>query len=103
VSNTIYCNGVPATAPDGTVIDGVAYSEYQYAPPRQGTKVQTFKQIYDLNGNKLWEGEFQDQYSYPIINGTLYIWGYADGMEPSEPPVSPSPSESTPEPSPSVT
>lgn len=83
MSKTIYCNGSVMTAPDGTIIDGVSLTEYRFANDRQGTRVQTYKHIYSLDGKLLWEGEFQPQYSYPVINGTLYIWGYEPGTEPS--------------------
>lgn len=93
VYNTIYTNGVPMTAPDGTVIDGVNKTYYEYAKNRKGTRYQTYKHIYSLDGTVLWEGEFLPMYSYPVINGTEYIWGYAPGTEPtpSDPGTTPSP------------
>lgn len=87
---TVYCNFVEKEAPDGTLINA-GKTEYEFAKNRQGTRAQTYKHIYDLTGKLLWEGNFLPQYSYPIINGTMYYWGteadpHGDLLTPSESP-----------------
>ncbi len=64
---------VPVTAPDGTVVDA-SRPQYEFAKSRQGTTIQTYKHIYSLDGKELCDPIPFEKHSYPVINGTVYVY-----------------------------
>jgi vancomycin resistance protein YoaR len=101
VSRIQYVGPEPYEAPDGTIIDGVEMSEYQFAKDRQGITAKIWKLIYSLDGTQLSETVYDSRVIYNTINGLRYIWS-ATGAEPTPTPT-PGPSTTPTPPGPSTT
>lgn len=95
VSKVIPVGPEPFTAPDGTIIDGITMTEYQFAKDRKGITAEIWKLVYSLDGTQLSNTVYDEQVTYNTINGTLYQW--------TGPVVSPSPTDPTPSPVTSTT
>ncbi len=80
-------------APDGTVLSAKRPT-YVYAKARPAIRIQTYKSIFALDGTRLAGPTPYDSHTYPLINGTTYVYG------PDPKTVTPTP---TPSPTPTVT
>jgi vancomycin resistance protein YoaR len=78
------------TTPDEKVILSEINPVFEYAKMRYGIEIQTYKHIYDLNGQELCDPIADEFHKYPVINGTTYVFG-------------PDPATVTPTPTPTIT
>jgi hypothetical protein len=86
---------VPIEAPDGTVVDA-PNPTYGYANSRRGTKVQTYRHVYSLDGTKLCDPLPYTYYKYPTIDGTTYVYAPPTPPVTTDPAVTAPPAQSTP-------
>jgi len=68
--------------PDGKIISAGGLESYQFADPKYGTIVQTYKHTLALDGTPIGDPVKYEYHKYPVINGVLYV---LKAEEPTEP------------------
>lgn len=85
---------VPTEAPDGTMVDA-SNPVYKYADGRRGTKVQTYKHVYSLDGKELCDPIEFENHEYPVIDSVTYVYAPPAPPVTTDPGTTPPPADST--------